>query len=102
MNVSLLYFDDCPNWTVADERLREALSLVGRDDLAVEYILVQTPEEAEALGFRGSPTILIDGHDPFAEEGAPVGLACRVFQTDEGLRGSPTLAQLLEVLRQAS
>ncbi len=24
--VSLLYFDGCPNWPVADERLREALA----------------------------------------------------------------------------
>ena len=36
MDVTLLYFDDCPHWRLADARLREALDHLGvpRDRLA--------------------------------------------------------------------
>jgi hypothetical protein len=50
------------------------------------------------VGFRGSPTVLVDGRDPFADRQAPVGLSCRVYSTPEGLAGAPTVAQLIEVL----
>lgn len=46
------------------------------------------------LGFSGSPTILVDGQDPFADQDAPIGLACRLYATEEGLQGAPTIAQL--------
>jgi hypothetical protein len=91
VKVELLYFDDCPSWQVADARLR---SLAGRHRFRVEHRLIATPEEAEAAGFRGSPTILLDGVDPFARGDEPVGLACRIYQTPEGPAGSPTVEQL--------
>ena len=99
MSVTLQYFDGCPNWREAEERLREALRAAGRPEGAVTLEAVTTPEDAERLRFRGSPAILIDGLDPFAAETAPVGLSCRVFSTPDGLRGAPTLEQLVEVLR---
>lgn len=99
MTISLLYFDGCPNWHVADERLRAALVAVGRSDDAVEHVLVSTPAEAEAAQFHGSPTVLVDGWDPFADPDAPVGLACRLYRTEQGVAGSPTVEQLVAVLR---
>ena len=99
MHVSLLYFDDCPNWQLADERLREALAQVKLMDVSVEHRRVATPEEAVAVGLRGSPTVLVDGRDPFADTDSPVGLSCRVYRTEDGLAGSPTVDQLLAVLR---
>ena len=98
VSVALLYSEDCPNWRTADERLREALARAGRDDVAVEHRQVNTTEQAEAAGFRGSPTVLIDGRDPFADPDAPAGLSCRVFRTEAGLAGAPTVEQLLAVL----
>ena len=56
-------------------------------------------EEAEAVGFRGSPTVLVNGRDPFAESDVPGGLSCRVFGTEAGPAGAPTVEQLVEVLR---
>jgi hypothetical protein len=53
---------------------------------------------AERVGFRGSPTILIDGRDPFATGAEPIGMSCRVFRTEDGAQGAPTEAQLREVL----
>lgn len=99
MDVALLYFHGCPNWRVAGDRLREALVRAGRADVQVEHRTVATPEEARAAGFRGSPTVLVDGRDPFADPDSPVGVSCRVYRTEEGLAGAPTVEQLLAVLR---
>lgn len=98
MRVELLYFDGCPNWTVAEERLHEALRSVDRDDVRVTRVRVGSAEEAEDLGFVGSPTIRVDGVDPFASGGEQVGLACRVYTTPGGLGGSPSTEQLVELL----
>src|SRR5215217_3542839 len=86
-------------WRLADERLGDAMRLVGLDGMKVEHVLISTPEEAEQRRFAGSPTILVDGEDPFAEEGAAVGLSCRLFRTSDGPAGAPTLSQLTEALR---
>lgn len=98
MQVELVYFDGCPSWQVADQRLREALSLAGRGDVTVDRRRVETVEQAEALGFVGSPSIRIDGRDPFATGDEQVGLSCRMYRTLAGLRGSPEVDQLVEVL----
>lgn len=95
MDVTLLYFDGCPSWHTTDRRLRELADEHGFD---VAHRKVETPEEAEELSFRGSPTVLVDGRDPFAQGDAPVGLSCRIYQTPCGPAGSPTLDQLREVL----
>jgi len=95
MKLELLYFDDCPNWTVASERLMAVATSRG---LVVERRIVATVEEAEAEGFRGSPTVLVDGRDPFASGDESFGLACRVYQTPDGPAGSPTIEQLEAVI----
>ncbi|MDX2377618.1 thioredoxin family protein [Microbacterium sp. LRZ72] len=92
MEITLQYFDGCPNWEVLDNRLAEAVD--GQSDVRVTRQLVETAEDAERLGFHGSPTVLIDGVDPFSDEHATVGLACRVFRTPAGFAGSPTVTQL--------
>jgi hypothetical protein len=97
MKLQLLYFDGCPNWHVADDRLQEALKELGRG-VEVEHVLVSTPEEAQTRSFHGSPSVLVDGEDPFAEPGADIGLSCRLYRTPAGLAGAPTVAQLVEVL----
>ncbi|MDE0805038.1 MAG: thioredoxin family protein [Acidimicrobiales bacterium] len=96
MRIELQYFDDCPNWKVAHERLVSLAEGVGAE---VVLRQVTTPEAAEAAGFRGSPTILVDGRDPFAIGDESFGLACRVFQTPHGPAGSPTVTQLEAALR---
>jgi hypothetical protein len=98
MDVRLLYFDGCPHWAVAEQRLRSASSSLGRGGETIRHVLVETSEDAEGLGFIGSPTILVDGHDPFASGDERPALACRVFSTAEGRAGSPTVEQLVEVL----
>jgi hypothetical protein len=95
LRVELLYFDGCPNWKKADARLR---SLAAARDFELERRRVMSPEEAERAGFRGSPTILVDGRDPFARVDEASGFACRIYDTPDGPAGSPTEEQLRAVL----
>lgn len=97
MDVALLYFDDCPNWQETARHLERLAGELG--DVVITHRLVDTPEEAERTRFRGSPSLIADGVDLFADSDAPVGLACRVYQTPEGPAGSPTLDQLRAALR---
>lgn len=95
----MLYFEGCPNWKVADERL--ATIAAERSDVTVTPRVVETIEEAERLGFHGSPSILVDGKDAFADADTAVGLSCRVYRTPDGPAGAPTLQQLRAVLGHA-
>ncbi len=91
MELTLLYFDDCPSWQVADQHLRVLAADGGH---VVTRVEVTTPDGAEALCFRGSPSIHVNGADLFADADAPVGLSCRIYQTPDGPAGSPTLEQM--------
>lgn len=92
MEITLQYFKGCPHAKVAEERLR--VIATERPEVTVTHQNVDTVEEAQRVGFRGSPSILIDGVDVFAEPDAGVGLACRVYSTPDGPAGAPTLDQL--------
>jgi hypothetical protein len=46
--------------------------------------LVATPEEAESVGFRGSPTVLVGGEDPLADHEAPTGSSCLIYANPAG------------------
>ncbi len=96
MNVTLLYFDDCPHWKTVDRHLQTLTTELG--NLVITRHQVDTPDEAERTSFRGSPSIIVDGIDPFSDPDAPVGLSCRVYQTPDGPAGSPTIDQLRAVL----
>ena len=97
-DITLRYFDGCPNWQVARERIELVLKQLGETS-AVTLERVETPKEADELHFRGSPTILIDGVDPFDASG-PAGLSCRVYRTEAGLEGAPSVDQLVGVLKE--
>lgn len=60
---------------------------------------VQTTEEADELDFRGSPTVLIEGVDPFGDPETPTGLSCRVYKTGKGVEGAPAVGQLVAALK---
>ncbi|SCL29239.1 hypothetical protein [Micromonospora inyonensis] len=97
MQVSVLYFADCPNWRDAGQRLRQALDLVGRPEAEISFVAVETEADAAAVGFAGSPTFTVDGVDLFAS--APVcGLTCRVYATPSGLAGVPEVDDLVAAL----
>lgn len=98
MRICLRYFDGCPNWHVARERLRRTLDELGHADVPIELERVETIERAREIGFRGSPTVLVDGEDAVPDERAPVGLMCRIYRTPRGADGAPSMAQLREAI----
>jgi hypothetical protein len=100
VKVQLLYVDGCPNWTVLEGRLRDALELVGVP-ATIERCLIETQKEADRLQFAGSPSILLDGRDPFRSASISFGLTCRLYSTTDGPAGTPTLNQLVEVMEKA-
>ena len=97
--VELFYIAGCPNREVALSRLAEAVRDSGRPDVVVRERLIEDQEQARTLGFLGSPSIQVDGVDPFVVGGEQVGFSCRVYRSAAGLEGAPTKAQLAEVLR---
>ena len=97
--MTLRFFDGCPHWRTLDERIQRVSTDLGRHTLEVTYERVESVEEAERLRFVGSPTLLLDSQDPFAEDMAgSFGLSCRIYRTPEGPAGSPTTEQLRVVL----
>jgi hypothetical protein len=95
MEIALLYFEGCPHSQVAEARVRkvarEAGAKVRRQEIA-------SSSDAERLGFRGSPTILVDGRDPFVRGAPSQGLSCRLYDTPAGAAGAPTIEQLRAAL----
>lgn len=95
MHVELRYFAACPNWRSTRALLEQLADEFG---FTIAERLVETHDEAIVLGFRGSPTVLVDGSDPFGDPESPVGLACRIYRTPDGFIGSPTEAMLRKAL----
>jgi hypothetical protein len=92
MRITVLSVPDCPNASVAAERITAALA--GRP-AAVELVEVTGEAQAARLGMTGSPTILLDGVDPFATAGAVPSLSCRIYAGPGGTAGgAPSLPDL--------
>jgi len=95
----LLYIADCPNRDPARRHLDVALA---RTDLVavIRAREIRSAEEAIRLGMRGSPTILIDGRDPFGEAAGPPALSCRLYRGNAGFSAAPTVDQLVRALHE--
>jgi hypothetical protein len=98
VEIVLQYFDGCPGWRVAEERLRIALAEAGTAATVTE-VEVATLADAERVGFTGSPTILIDGRDRFGGADAAPSLACRRYVTEDGIEPAPSVEQLVAAIR---
>ena len=82
MDLVLLTVPDCPNAALFEERL--AAALANRPDAAVRRREVTNERDAVYAGMCGSPTLLINGVDPFAGPGQVPGLACRLYRDATG------------------
>ena len=47
--------------------------------MVVTERVIDDPLLAAAAGSHGSPTVLIDGHDPFTAAGIAASVSCRLF-----------------------
>lgn len=97
MQVEIRYFDGCPHWESARTLVEEVASTIDLD-IDLRLTPVTDPETSERLTFRGSPTILIDGVDPWDDPLAPVGLSCRVYRSGDGYGGTPPIDELRSAL----
>jgi hypothetical protein len=64
--VEILFTERCPFLREAIERVRAATETrpqAAGADVEVRLVLVETPSEARALHFLGSPTVRVDGRD---------------------------------------
>ncbi|MGH3034086.1 MAG: DF family (seleno)protein [Gaiellaceae bacterium] len=90
--VELLYFDGCPHWREAAAAIDEAARTTGIST-QVCATAVNNLDEAVRRRFFGSPTVRIAGRDvePGAERRSDYALACRVYESEEGVAGTPRL-----------
>ncbi|MFG2876421.1 alkylmercury lyase family protein [Streptomyces sp. NPDC048337] len=96
MRITILAVPDCPNLPLIQERITAALD--GRP-ARLETIEVGEEDEAARLGMAGSPTILLDGVDPFARPGALPSVSCRLYRDPDGrAEGAPTVRALRRAL----
>ncbi len=94
INIEIQYFTGCSNSQKMIDAVKEAVK-----DLHVEInyteTLVETDEKANAIKFRGSPTLLIDGNDfedmPAPEKGS---LSCRYYEN-----GIPTVEEIIQKIK---
>lgn len=98
--ITLLYFDGCPHWHLAEQRLGTALAEIGESSDLIERRRITTQREAEEVGFRGSPTIQLNGRDPFEHEAGRIGIACRIYGTAAGREGAPALVEIVRALEE--
>ena len=100
MHLTVLAVPGCPNAPVLKDRLAAVLG--GRAGVSVSYQVISDEDEAARWGMRGSPTLLVDGVDPFAESGQPPGMSCRLYRDDAGrTSGAPSVGQLRDAIGQA-
>lgn len=102
MHLEILQVPDCPNVQLLEQRIEHVLA-----DESIEWelchVIVDDPRSAERAGMTGSPTLLVDGRDPFAEPDQFPNVSCRLYRDATGAPGgAPTVAALRSAFGTAS
>lgn len=96
MLLTVLSVPECPN---VDLLLARLSAVLGSSEISPKVIVIEDEEEARRWHMPGSPTLLIDGVDPFAGEADRPSLSCRLHRgPDGGVSGTPSVAELRSVL----
>jgi hypothetical protein len=100
MELTLLTVPGCPHAAAFEERL--AAALAGHPDAVVRRREVADERQAANAGMHGSPTLLIDGVDPFAGPDQAPSLSCRLYRDEAGrTAGAPSVQALRQALAAA-
>jgi len=101
--IEILCFDGCPNFDGLETRIRALVDGLGYD-MPIRVRRIASDDQAHEEHFLGSPTVRVNGVDvePDAPKRHGYGLVCRVYRTDEGLRGSPPDAWIATALQTSS
>ncbi len=90
MQIELLYFDGCPSWQTGLINLKSALKLNGIET-DVELVKVEDDQDAIRFKFPGSPSFRVNGMELWPKEREAYVLSCRVYPSQEGITGWPTV-----------
>ncbi|MBT2566955.1 hypothetical protein J7I84_10710 [Arthrobacter sp. ISL-85] len=101
MDYELRTIPGCPNSGPALELFRQALAAERRDAGRLTVREVTSEDEAEMLGFHGSPSFIADGQDLFPAGTAPA-LSCRVYSSEDRMAGLPSAGSLRAAVRVAA
>ena len=100
MELTVLAVPGCPNVPVLQQRLAEVLA--DWPGVMLRWRVIADVADAARWQMHGSPTLLVNGHDPFAQPGSSPALACRMYRAEDGsLDGVPSVAALRQALEQA-
>lgn len=98
--LDVLHVPDCPNLAPLLKRLREAT------DLPVTTREISSAAAAAAAGMTGSPTLLINGRDPFPAptlQNSDSGVSCRIYRDEHGQAvQAPSVGQLRDAVAGAA
>lgn len=101
MKIEFLYFDGCPSYKEALRSLEGVMVELGIKPEVVK-INITNNQIAEKYRFIGSPTIRINGKDLVEEKGiSAYKRGCRIYMTEEGIKGVPDKEMIRKALRQA-
>jgi hypothetical protein len=100
--VEVLVVSGCPGTELTVARIREATVALGIE-INLRFVIVDGVEQAQTLGFRGSPTVRVEGRDvdPDAEE-RPIGVGRRLYRAGETTEQSPPRAWIEAALAHAA
>lgn len=100
MELVVLSVPDCPHVALLDDALRDVLG--DRQGVRVVHRQVRDQDQAEREGMHGSPTLLVNGIDPFVAPGSQPSVSCRLFRDEDGrARPAPSRAALVAALARA-
>lgn len=94
VRLEVLHVPDCPNLAPMLERLHQVT------DRRVTTREISTTDEADARGMAGSPTLLVNGVDPFADgKAGKYGVSCRIYRDERGRTVPvPSISQLRDAI----
>ncbi|HWH38034.1 MAG TPA: proline dehydrogenase family protein [Candidatus Limnocylindrales bacterium] len=101
MRAELLITPGCPHAARAEDDLRAVLAERGLPS-EVEKVFINDLDHAAGLGFRGSPTIRLDGRDVVpSEPGGQANLGCRLYVQPDGRLAGGLPAQAIRAAFEA-
>jgi hypothetical protein len=89
--VEVLVSSNCPNVSLALERIRQAAASIGLAGLTPTLVQIDTASHAVDARFLGSPSVRVAGRDvePGVEDRSDFGLQCRLYSFAGALDHAP-------------
>lgn len=102
VEVEILYFEGCPNHSVAAERVQKVLREEGVS-ATISEVNVSDQARATQLRFLGSPSVRVNGVDvePSARSSRDYGMVCRTYVAGNLREGAPSLAMIRTAVLEA-